>query len=157
VIFHNLTWLPNWYVLGQMGWQPSKVSKINVILQLEGKHTPFMLNVHHVTHRTNLVVQMLFQLTLVAKIKLMLQFVYNYYSQSPTRSLERSRLSEFKEQKVFKILCNVKTCWISMLSPTKKIFAKYKSLIVHMFDEQTANTSTKKNLDLLCNVMIFLG
>ncbi len=110
-------------------------SKIGVILQLEGKYTPFMLNVHHATHRTSLVVQMLFQLTLVAKIKLMLQFVYNYYSQSPKRSLERFRLSEFKEQKVFKILCNVKTCWISMLSPTKKFFAKYKSLIVHMFDE----------------------
>jgi hypothetical protein len=94
-----------------------------------------MLNVHRATHQTNLVVQMLFWLTLVAKIKLLLQFVYNYYSQSPKRFLERSRLSEFWEQKVFKILCNMKTHWISMLSLAKRIFAEDKSLIMHMLDE----------------------
>jgi len=44
-----------------------------------------------------------------------------------------------------------------MFSPTKRIFAKYKSLIVHMFDEQATNTLAKTNLDLLCNVEIILG
>ncbi len=72
-------------------------SKTSVIVQLKGNHTPFVLNVHCVTHRTSLVMQMLFQLTLVAKIELLLQFVYNYHSQSPKRSLEKSRLSEFWE------------------------------------------------------------
>jgi hypothetical protein len=57
---------------------------------------------------------------------------------------------------VLKILHNVKTRWISMLSPTKRIFVEYKSLILHMFDEQIANTWAKTNLDLLCNVEIFL-
>jgi hypothetical protein len=78
---------------------------------------------------------MLFWLTLVTKIELLLQFVYNYYSQSLKSSLERSKLSEFWEQKVFNILHNMKTRWISMLSPAKRIFVEYKSLIVHMFYE----------------------
>jgi hypothetical protein len=44
-----------------------------------------------------------------------------------------------------------------MLSLAKRIFAKDKSLIMHMFDEQTTNTLAKTNLDLICNVKIFLG
>jgi hypothetical protein len=35
-------------------------SNTSVIVQSKGKHTPFMLNVHHATHQTSLVVQMLF-------------------------------------------------------------------------------------------------
>ncbi len=58
---------------------------------------------------------------------------------------------------MFKILRNVKACWISMLSIAKRIFVEYKSLIVHMFDEQATNTLAKTNLNLLCNVKIFLG
>jgi hypothetical protein len=45
--------------------------KTNVITQLK-KNTPFMLGVHCVTHQTNLVVQTLYRLTLVTKIKLLL-------------------------------------------------------------------------------------
>jgi hypothetical protein len=58
---------------------------------------------------------------------------------------------------VLKILHNMKMCWISMLSPTKRILVEYKSLIMHMFDEQTTNTSAKENLDLFCNVKTFSG
>jgi hypothetical protein len=43
-----------------------------------------------------------------------------------------------------------------MLSPTKIILVEYKSLIMHMFDEQVANTSAKANLDFLCNVKTFV-
>jgi len=100
---------------------------------------------------------MLFWLTLVAKRELLLQFIYTYYSQSLKRSLERFRLGEFLEQKVLKILRNMKIGWIPMVSPTKRILAQFKSQIVHIFDEQVANTLAKANLDLVCNVEIFLG
>jgi hypothetical protein len=44
-----------------------------------------------------------------------------------------------------------------MVSLAKQTLVKFKSLIVHMLDEQVANTLAKTNLDLLCNVAIFLG
>jgi len=44
-----------------------------------------------------------------------------------------------------------------MLSPTKRILGKYKSLIMPMFDEQITNTLAKANLDLFYNVKISLG
>jgi hypothetical protein len=40
--------------------------------------------------------------------------------------------------------------------PYQKNVAKFKSQIVHMFDEQVVNTLAKENLDL-SNVEIFLG
>jgi hypothetical protein len=42
-----------------------------------------MLKVHCVAHWTNIVIQMLSKLPLVSKIKILLQFVYNYYYMLP--------------------------------------------------------------------------
>jgi hypothetical protein len=61
------------------------------------------------------------------------------------------------EKKTLKNLCNVKMHWISMLSLAKRILVKYKSLVMHMFNEHALNTKAKGNLNLLCDVETFLG
>jgi hypothetical protein len=76
---------------------------------------PYMLRVHCVAHWTNLVVQTLSKLILVAKIEIMLQSTYTYYSFSLNWYLDKCKLGDFLEQNVLKILCNVNTCWIPML------------------------------------------
>ncbi|CAM6047837.1 unnamed protein product, partial [Sphagnum compactum] len=62
------------------------------------------------------------------------------------------KLSKFLEKKAL----NVKTHWISMLSLTKRILAEYKSMVMNIFYEHASNTTTKGNLDLLCDVETFM-
>ncbi len=116
---------------------------------------PLLLSVHYVAHRTILAVQTLFRLSLVTKIEVLLQVVYNYYAQSLKWYLEITKLPKFLEKKMLKILFNVKTHWISMLFPIKCILVEYKSVVMHMFDKQASNTTTKGNLDLPCGMETF--
>ncbi len=61
------------------------------------------------------------------------------------------------EQKASKILGNVKTRWISMLSLTKWILIEYKTIVILMFDEQASHDIVKAHLELLYDVEVFLG
>jgi hypothetical protein len=51
-----------------------------------------------------------------------------------------------------KILKNVKTCWISMLSPAQCVMEKYKILFMKMALDDPTNEKTKANFDLICDV-----
>jgi hypothetical protein len=62
-------------------------------------------------------------LNFVFKIKSMFVSNYNYFSHSLKKHLEAIKLVEFLESKSNKILKNIKTCWISMLSPSKQVLA----------------------------------
>jgi hypothetical protein len=107
--------------------------------------------------KQNLAVQTLSKLFLVLKIETMLQSIYTYYCLFPKQHLDRCKLGEFLEQKVLKILCNVKTCWISMFSLAKQILTKYKTIVIQMFNEQASHDITKSSLELLCDVNVFSG
>jgi predicted RNA-binding protein YlxR (DUF448 family) len=56
-----------------------------------------------------------------------------------------------------KILWNVKTCWISMLSPCKWVVAKYKTLIAKMLDDQIENETIRSNLQKLLNLEFIIA
>jgi hypothetical protein len=43
-----------------------------------------------------------------------------------------------------------------MFSLTKWILEEYKNLVVHIFDEHAFNATTKANLELLCDIEIFM-
>jgi hypothetical protein len=105
----------------------------------------------------NLVVQKKLYSLLVSKIKALFYFMYNFYLDSLKHHLEICKLAKLLKLKAFKILKNVKTQWISMLSPTKQNFTKYKSMVVNMFEDQGTNTVANANLDMLCDVENFLG
>jgi hypothetical protein len=61
------------------------------------------------------------------------------------------------ETKGLKLLCNIKTCWISMLSPLKWLLAKYKSVVVKMYMDAPKSKFFWDNLDLLCDLELVLG
>jgi len=44
-----------------------------------------------------------------------------------------------------------------MLFLAKKILIEYKNLVVQMFEEHVAHDFTKSNLELLCDIKVFLG
>jgi hypothetical protein len=55
-----------------------------------------------------------------------------------------------------KLLCNVKTWWISTLSPTKQIYLEYHPFIVIRMQKVQKNDGAKKILNSLCDVEVIL-
>jgi hypothetical protein len=54
---------------------------------------------------------------------------------SPKKNIEFCKLTEVMETKGLKILRNIKTRWISMLSPAIQAMNKYRTLLVKMLED----------------------
>jgi hypothetical protein len=76
--------------------------------------------------KTNLLVQILSNLPMVAKLEDLLQ------------SLEFTKLANIMEKIGLRILQNVRTWWISMLEPLKRVMAKYKTLIMKISQDNAS-------------------
>jgi len=72
------------------------------------KHSPFIVGIHCMAHRWNLVVQIFSSLSLVVKIEALLSTTYTYYNQSPKRHFEHPKLVEMIESKGLIFLKNIK-------------------------------------------------
>jgi hypothetical protein len=108
-----------------------------------------MVGVHCMTHHTNLVVQTLSEFEVVKHVEDILAALYSYFSSSPKRSLEFQNLAACLESKGNKILRNVKTRWISMLGPARRVFEEYKPLVTKMAVDAPKELAVKKNLSML--------
>jgi hypothetical protein len=91
--------------------------KSGVIQQIYNVWAPHSTRVHCMAHETNLAVQILSHLQMANKIEGLFQTLHNYFSKSPKRHLEFSKLTEFMEMKGAKILKNVKTRWDIYIVP----------------------------------------
>jgi hypothetical protein len=58
--------------------------------------------------------------------------MYGYFNHSPKRHMEFQKLVQTLETKGNKIFKNVKTRWMSMLNPLKRIMEKYHHLLTMM-------------------------
>jgi hypothetical protein len=103
----------------------------------------------------------------------MLVSLYAFFSHSPKRHIEFQKLAKTLQSKGLKILKNVTTHWISMLSPAVRVINEYKVLLVKMqLDSQTPERSVDEkkpktdkklfklaqaNLAYLSDIQILLG
>lgn len=55
------------------------------------------------------------------------------------------------------ILINIKTCWISMLLPTKRVMSEYRALVLKMHWDVDTITQVAHNLELLCDLQVMLS
>jgi len=83
--------------------------------------------------------------------------MYVYFTHSPNKHMEFTKLVEILETKGEKIFRNMKTWWISMLAPAKHVLHEYKTLVVKMADDNLGNAIAKNNCELLCDCDIILG
>jgi hypothetical protein len=120
-----------------------------------------MHGVHCVSHRTNLAVKELSNLPVIAKIENLLQSLYSYFARSPKRHLEFTKLAVVMETKGLKIIRNIKTRWLSMLSPLKRVISEYRTLVQKMQEDSLDSTSTfasressRANLELLLDISV---
>jgi hypothetical protein len=77
---------------------------IGVTFQLKEKFVPCMMGQHCMAHKTNLVIQVLSNVPMVAKLEDLLQSMYFYYSNSPMQHLDFTKLVEIMETRGLKIL-----------------------------------------------------
>jgi hypothetical protein len=66
-------------------------------------------------------------------------------------------LAKTLETKALKLLRNIKTCWISMLSLLKCVLGEYKSLVVKMHIDALKIKLVRDNVDILCDLELVLG
>jgi hypothetical protein len=83
--------------------------------------------------------------------------LYAFFSHNPKKVLEFVNLAKTIETKGLKLLWNIKTHWISMLSPLNYVLRKYKSLVVKMHTNAPKSKLTWENLDLLCDLELLFG
>jgi len=89
---------------------------------------------------------------MVSKLEGLLHTLYNYFSKSPKRHLEFTKLVELMKTKGVKILKNIKIYWISMLFLVRCVMVGYKTLLMKMTLDAPINDQTKTYFDLLCDV-----
>jgi hypothetical protein len=127
--------------------------------RLQVSHVPHIQGMHCMAHRSNLAVQCLLDLEMVSRIEILLAALHMYFSKSPKRHLELQKLVELLETKDRKILQNVKTRWISMLSPLKRVLSEYHTLLVKMYSDQFVKPvipAAKVNYELLADIRCLL-
>ena len=109
-------------------------------------------------------VEPLSNLPIVGKYESLCQSMYAYFSPSPKQHFEFQKLDDVMETEWLNMLRNVKTCWISVLEPLRRIMGEYITLIykmaedvavqdLHLSERQRASKeTTRHNLDLLSDV-----
>jgi hypothetical protein len=97
-------------------------------------------------HQINLPMQIIFVVPLVSKLERLLQTTYMYFSSSSKRHFGHVILAKLLETKGLKLLHNVMIRWISILSPIKQVFFKYRIMVLKMNDDLHIMLVAKTNL-----------
>jgi hypothetical protein len=103
-----------------------------------------------IAHCINLAIQTVDGLRLVGKIENPLASMYHYFAHNLKPHLEIYKLVEL-------LKCNIKTQWMSMLSPSKRMLNEYQMLVVKMVEDNVSIVIVKTNHELLYDVETLLG
>jgi hypothetical protein len=109
------------------------------------------------SHRTNLAIKSLSGLPVVNRIEDLLQTLHSYFARSPKRHLEFVKLAEVLQTKGLKILKQVKTRWLSMMSPAIRVMNKYRTLVVKMMEDQDEVDTTRTSFHHLIDIQIVVS
>jgi len=96
---------------------------------------------------------------MMAKIETLIVVLHKYFSKSPIRYLKLQKLAELFDSKGRKNLQNIKTMWISMLSPLKRVLLDYRTILVKMYSDQFVKPTipaTKVNYELMADIKCLL-
>jgi hypothetical protein len=93
----------------------------------------------------------------VHQLELLIQSLYAFFAHSPKKFAKFQKLANLLQTKGNKLLCNVKTYWINMLSPMKQVYSKNFPLIIKMHAESPKFDVARKNLSSMFDVEVILG
>ncbi len=118
------------------GLTKENLSKKLLCFGVDGMNVLSLMGVHCVAHWTNLAIQSLGDLTLIAHIEVFMMNTYGYFNHLNVEFQKLAQTLDTKGNKNFK---NVKTRWMSMLKSLKKIMAKYYPLLAMMHADFNSN------------------
>jgi len=157
VVFFNVDFVAKLISFGVDGVNVFQGVHSGVICQMQDNYSPHLEGIHCMAHRTNMVVQTLFQIPIVKSIKDLLQSLYSFFFHSLKMYIEFFKLEELMKEKRKKILWNVETCWINMLSPTKKVMAVYTPLLAKMGKDTPSIMFAKMNFEFFCDINLLIS
>ena len=128
-----------------------------VTVQLQQEFAPFFIGVHCSSHKTNLAMHVVSKTAIVSKGESLLSVLHAYFSKSPKKSLEFSKLAEIMETKGLKILKHCKTRWVGMLAPLKRVLSEWRLFIVKMALDYSSHPPSRVLYHLLCDIDSLLG
>ena len=128
-------------------------AKTGVTQQIQSKYAPFALGVHCMAHRCNLAFKTLSQLDIMNRIEGLLKSSHAYFKHSPKRHLEFVKLAELMETKGLKLLKNVKTRWVSLIEPLRRILQEYRVLLAKM---KADSVSKEKYAQVKCLFILYV-
>lgn len=102
--------------------------RTGVTVQLKSKFAPHVIGVHCMGHRVNLAVKTLSKLDLFHSVEDLCKVCHAYFSHSPKRQAEFHALAQLVDTKGLKLLKNVTTRWISLISPLRRLLSEYRSV-----------------------------
>jgi hypothetical protein len=88
------------------------------------------MGIYNMAHKMNLAMQTLFGLNVVNYLEVMLHGFHFFFPTSSKCHLELIMFINFMKTRGNKVFKNVKTSWISILSLTHHVLAKYKPLLL---------------------------
>jgi hypothetical protein len=71
----------------------------------------------------------------VSKLESLCQNLYTYFTMSSKKHLEFQKLADIEETEGLQMLRNVKTRWILLLEPLRRVMGEDKTLIVKMCED----------------------
>jgi hypothetical protein len=125
-----------------------------------GKKHHFVTKVNHRSlhlpkcNRWNFAMQTFFNLPIISRLQNLMQSLYGYSFKNPKNHLECTKLTLIMKTKDNKILWRVKTCWVSMVSLSKKSL-KMLALLIKMVSNASIIALATLNLNPLCDVNCF--
>ena len=108
-------------------------------------------------HRMSLIIETLSLYLLVSNIEGLLASLHTYFNGRPKRCVELVKLIDIMETKGLKMLKCVKTRWIIMLSPCKRVFSEYRTLVVKMGLDINTCSAAKDNFDILVDLEVMMA
>lgn len=121
--------------------------------QIQIKHAPFSVGVYCMAHRCNLAFKALSALGIFRTIEHLLMVTHAYFKHSPQRHLKFQKLAELMESKGLKLLNQLKTQWISLLEPLRRLLTEYRVVIAKMLADVHDNESAEVWLDNICSLL----
>ncbi len=121
--------------------------------QIQDKFTPHLEGNHYMAHHTNLIVQICFKYLLWSTLKTCFSAPLIFFHH-PNRHIELFKLENLMKLKGNKILRNVKTHWISMLSSTKWVML-CNPIVQKMVENNPYFMVIMVSFELLCDANLF--
>jgi hypothetical protein len=106
--------------------------KNGIIVQIQKNFSPFASSIHCHAHKVNLAVKTLSELDVFYCIEELMRLSHAYFAHSLKKYNEYKSFGQTIDTKGLKLLKNVTTRWLSLLSPMRRVLSKYRMILGKM-------------------------